>query len=244
MLASWSSIQVAGKTVEIFEPPNKPRYAVLFLHDLDQQTLAKNPVYTAELTKRNLACLCPHGHQSWWLDRVAVDFDPQIAAETWLVEHVAPFANERWQFRRGLLGVFGVGMGGQGALRVAFRHPKIFPAAAGIAAALDFHEAYGSGQSLDAMYDSKEHARQDTALMHLPPYDPPPHLFFAIDPEDHDWYRGNDRLHEKMNALGGAHTVDFETSAGGHSWDYFNRMAEPTVRFLTEALDKESRRLL
>ena len=46
-------------------------------------------------------------------------------------------------------------------------------------------------------------------------------------------------FHEKADCS----KSDF-TSAGGHTWDYFNRMAEPTVRFVAEALDKESRRLL
>ncbi len=94
------------------------------------------------------------------------------------------------------------------------------------------------------MYTSKEQCRQDTALMHIHPSNWPPHLFFAIDPEDVDWFRGNDRLHEKLTALGVPHTIDFTTSAGGHTWEYFNRMAEPTMRFLIEGLEKESRRLL
>jgi S-formylglutathione hydrolase len=94
------------------------------------------------------------------------------------------------------------------------------------------------------MYDSKEQCRQDTALMHIHPSDYPPHIFFAIDPADVRWYRGNDRLHEKLNALGIPHTIDLTTEAGGHSWDYFNHMAEPTLRFVHEGLEKESRRLL
>ena len=80
--------------------------------------------------------------------------------------------------------------------------------------------------------------------MWLPPYDYPPHLFFCIDPDDSDWYRGNDRLHEKMNALGVPHAMDLTTRAGGHSWAYFDHMASTVVGFLHESLDKESRRLL
>jgi S-formylglutathione hydrolase FrmB len=72
----------------------------------------------------------------------------------------------------------------------------------------------------------------------------PPHLFFCIDPADAEWYRGNDRLHEKLGALGIAHTCDLSTWAGGHSWDYFNAMAEPAVRFVYAGLQEMSRRLL
>jgi S-formylglutathione hydrolase FrmB len=73
---------------------------------------------------------------------------------------------------------------------------------------------------------------------------PPPHIYFAIDPDDDAWVRGNDRLHEKMNALGVEHTADLTTRAGGHSWQYFEHMADPVVRFLVNGLDAESRRLL
>ena len=67
------------------------------------------------------------------------------------------------------VGLLGVSMGGQGALRLAFKHPDLFQVAAGIAPALDYHEWYGHGYSLDEMYDTREHCRQDTALMHVPP---------------------------------------------------------------------------
>jgi S-formylglutathione hydrolase len=94
------------------------------------------------------------------------------------------------------------------------------------------------------MYDSKEQCRQDTALMHIHPSHHPPHIFFAIDPRDDRWFRGNDRLHEKLSALGVPHEIDFTTQAGGHSWDYFNHMADRVVRFVHAGLVQESRRLL
>ena len=102
----------------------------------------------------------------------------------------------------------------------------------------------GQGSPLDDMYNSKEQCRQDTAPLHVPPHEYPPHIFFCIDPTDQAWYRGNDRLHEKLIALGIPHEIDFTTRAGGHSWDYFNHMAERVVRFLVAGLEQESRRLL
>jgi S-formylglutathione hydrolase len=115
---------------------------------------------------------------------------------------------------------------------------------AAIASALDYHELYGRGLSIDNMYDSKEQCRQDTALLHVHPAHFPLHIFFCIDPADRDWFRGNDRLHEKLAALGVSHEVDLTTRAGGHSWDYFNHMAGRTIRFLVAGLETESRRLL
>lgn len=244
MLAGWSRLAIAGKPADVFDPPGTPRFGVLFLHAIGLESLADNAAYTRELAARNLACICPHGQRSWWLDRVCPEFDVALSPEKYLLEHVVPTFDQRWGLRPRALGVFGISMGGQGALRLAFRHPAMFPVAAGIASALDFHEWYGQGTPLDDMFDSKEQARQHTALMDVPRSDASPHLFFAIDPADHAWYRGNDRLHEKLNALGVPHTIDFTTSAGGHSWQYFDRMAAPTIRFLHESLEKESRRLL
>ena len=94
------------------------------------------------------------------------------------------------------------------------------------------------------MYDSKEQCRQDTAPMHVHPSRYPPHVFFASDPREAFWFRGSDRLHEKLNALGVEHTADLATGGGGHSWAYFNRMAERVMRFLRDGLEQESRRLL
>lgn len=242
----WSTEQRAGKTVEIYEPPSrtKVRFGVLFLHPLGLETLRDRPAYTKVLESLNLACICPHGQRSWWLDRICPEFDPKLTPEQHLLDKVLPMFQERWNLPPRAVGVFGISMGGQGALRLALRHPDRFVACAGIASALDFHEMHGEGTPLDEMYDAREQCRQDTAILQINPTRYPPHIYFACDPDDERWHRGNDRLHEKLTAIGVPHTIDLTTSAGGHSWQYFDRMAEPTLRFLFEGLEKESRRLL
>src|SRR5262249_23711798 len=138
----------------------------------------------------------------------------------------------------------GMRRGGEGAVGLGLKSPERFPVVAAIAAAIDYHERYGEGTPLDEMYDSKEQCRQDTAVLHVDPTRYPPHIFFGIDPDDTTWLRGNDRLHEKLTAPGIPHQVQFTTRAGGHSWEYFNRMAEPVERFVVAGLEHESRRLL
>jgi S-formylglutathione hydrolase len=242
----WSSAEIAGKPADVFDPTGvaRPRFGILFLHPIGQETLREQPVYTQLLAEHQLACVCPHGDYSWWADRIWPDFDFQITAEQYLLQAVLPFCQACWQLSPPALGLLGISMGGQGALRLAFKHPRLFPVVAGIASALDYYELYGRGLSIDEMYDSKEHCRQDGALLHIHPSQFPPHIFFCIDPDDADWYRGNDRLHEKLTALGIPHTCDLTTRAGGHSWEYFNRMAAPALQFLAEGLRTESRRLL
>jgi S-formylglutathione hydrolase len=243
---TWSQVDVAGKKVDLYDPPGtgRPRFAVLYLHGIGLETLVDKPAFTRLFDDLHLACACPHGQRAWWTDRICAEFDGQLTTEQHLLRNVVPYIQQHWSLAPRSTGLLGISMGGQGALRLAFKHPHLFPVVAGIASAFDYHEYYGQGFTIDGMYDSKEQCRQDTALMHVPPYNYPPHIFFCIDPADGDLYRGNDRLHEKLSALGFPHTCDLTTRAGGHTWDYFNAMADRAIRFVHAGLEQESRRLL
>jgi S-formylglutathione hydrolase len=214
------------------------------LHSGGLESLRDHPTFAGLLKEHHLACICPQGQLCWWADRICPEFDRTLTPERFLLDRVVPCFEERWRLAPPALGLLGISMGGQGALRLAFKNPKRFPVVAAISGALDYHDRYGEGTTLDEMYDSKEQCRQDTTLMHIHPSQYPPHLFFCVDPDDERWQRGNDRLHEKLSALGIPHTADLSTRGGGHSWDYFNRMAGPAVRFLVAGLEQESRRLL
>jgi len=242
---TWTSAEIAGKPADVYEPAatGRPRFGVLHLHGGGLETLRDRPAFTRLFDELRLVCVCPHGGRCWWVDRVCPEFDPVITPERYVIEGVLPFFGRRWGLAPRAVGIQGISMGGQGALRLAFKHPDLFPVVAAIAPALDYHERYGEGTPLDGLYDSKEQCRQDTALMHVRPTGSPPHIFFCADPDDARWYRGNDRLHEKLTALGIAHELDLGTRAGGHSWDYFNHMAERAERFVYAGLGQESRRL-
>jgi pimeloyl-ACP methyl ester carboxylesterase len=241
----WSVADLAGKPADVYEPPEtaRPRFGVLYLHDWTSESLRERPAFTRLFDELRLACVCPQGQCCWWADRRCTEFDAQRTPERHLLDDVLPSFAARWGLPSRSVGLLGIGMGGQGALRLAFKHPQRFPVAVALAAALDYHEIYGMGTTLDDLYDSKEQCRQDTAPMHLHPSHYPPHLFFCIDPDD-PWARGCERLHEKLGALGVPHEADLTTRAGGHSWQYFNHQAERAVRFLHAGLELESRRLL
>lgn len=246
MNGTWLLRDVAGKPADVYQLPGgaSPRFGLLYLHPHGLETLPGNTAFSCLLDELGMACVCPHAQQSWWTDRICPAFDPRLSAEDHLLQHVLPFFRSTWGLAPPGIGLVGISMGGQGALRLAFRHPRLFPVVAGISSAIEFHNLYGHGSTLDEMYDSKEQARQDTALLHVHPHEAPPHLFFCIDPTDADWWRGNDRLHEKLSALGIAHTCDLTTRAGGHSWEYFNGMADRALRFVNAGLLEMSRRLL
>jgi esterase/lipase superfamily enzyme len=245
MNGTWQRVDLDGKPADVYALPDAvtPRFGLLHLHAFDCRTLRDCPAFTRWFDELRLVCVCPHGQRSWWADRICAEFDAGVTPERYLLRSVVPYFQSRWGIAPRGIGLQGISMGGQAALRLAFKHPEVFPVVAAISPAIEYHELYGQGAALDAMYDSKEQCRQDTAPMHLHPSKFPPRLFYCIDPAD-PWLRGSDRLHEKLSALGVPHEIDLTTRAGGHSWDYFNHMAERVVRFVHQGLEQESRRLL
>jgi S-formylglutathione hydrolase len=245
MNGTWQTALIAGKPADVYTLAGgvRPRFGVLYLHPVGLETLVGNTAFTRLFDELRLACVCPHGQRCWWTDSVCAEFDPVLTPERYLLDHIVGYFHTTWGLAPPGIGLLGISMGGQGALRLAFKHPRTFPVVAAISSAIEYHEWYGLGTPIDEMYDSKEQCRQDTALLHVPPVHYPPHIFFAVDPSD-EWYRGNDRLHEKLQALGIPHECDLKTRAGGHSWIYFNGMAERAVRFLNAGLEEMSRRLL
>jgi S-formylglutathione hydrolase FrmB len=243
MTGSWQTVDVAGKACDVFEPAESPRFVVLHLHGVGMETLKGNAVWGELLASRGLAAVCPHGKRSWWTNRICQEFDERITAEKYLLECMLPFVRERWGAEPPRIGLTGISMGGQGALRLALKHPARFPVVAAISAAIDYQNLYGEGTTIDAMYADKEAVRQDTVPLHVHPLSYPRHMLLVIDPADRQWLDGNQRLHEKLAALGILHTHDFATRAGGHSWEYFDAMAPRVLDFVAQGLEAEQRRI-
>jgi S-formylglutathione hydrolase FrmB len=206
------------------------------------ETLAGNAVWTRLLETQGLRTVCPHGNRSWWTNRICSEFDSQLTAERHILQNILPYARERWGIEPPRIGLTGISMGGQGALRLAMKYPSKFPVVAAISSALDFQILHGQGSTIDEMYLDSESARQDTALLHLHPLNWPRNMLFVVDPTDRTWFDGNQRLHEKLAALGIPHQFDFTTSAGGHSWEYFNTMAPRIIEFMVRGLEAEQLR--
>jgi S-formylglutathione hydrolase FrmB len=237
--SGWQAVQVAGKACDVFEPAKPAPFVIVFLHGVGMETLADNAVWTRLLETHGLRAVCPHGKRSWWTNRICSEFDAQLTAERHILHNVLPFMRERCGVEPPQIGLAGISMGGQGALRLAMKHPTKFPVVAAISAALDYQNLYGQGTTIDEMYPDRETVRQDTALLHVHPLNWPRNMLFVSDPADKAWFDSNQRLHEKLAALGIPHQFDLTTSAGGHSWEYFNHMAPRVFDFLLRGLEAE-----
>jgi S-formylglutathione hydrolase FrmB len=93
------------------------------------------------------------------------------------------------------------------------------------------------------MFASREAARQATVILQLNPLNWPRHQLLACDPLDDEWQESADRLSMKLSSMGIPFESDLTTSAGGHGWEYFEKMARPALDFVAVKLDEESRRL-
>lgn len=247
MPGRWEQVEVAGHLCDVYEPPerNPHGYVAIYLHGIHSTPLRENIVFNREFAQYSLPVIAPITRRSWWTDKICAEFDPQVTAERHLIDRVLPYIAERFGSAPPRIALFGTSMGGQGALRFAFKHPNRFPICAGIAPAIDYQlRFYEDGEeTLPLMYPDAEAARQDTATLHVHPLNWPRNIFFASDPEDHRWHDSAQKLRMKLAALGIPHECDLETSGGGHSWEYYNLIAPRAIRFLFERLEHERRRV-
>ncbi len=245
-MANWTEETIAGHPAEVFVPTerNQHGYVLLYLHGVHENRLSDKPVFVELLEKHGLPVVVPFTKRSWWTDKICAEFDPVLTAEKHVLHNVLPFIAERFDARPPQIGLFGTSMGGQGALRLAYKHPNSFPVVAAISPAIDFHKRYHEGdETIPLMYPNQEAARQDTALLHVRPLNWPRNQFFCCDPLDERWWDSCDRLKMKLGSSGVPCVCDLQTSGGGHGFEYYNRMAEKTVEFLVERLDAERRRV-
>ncbi|MGE0755732.1 MAG: alpha/beta hydrolase-fold protein [Pirellulaceae bacterium] len=245
-MGTWNSQSIAGFDAEVFQPAQRHAhgFVVVYLHGVHLQRLSQQPRFTQLFDEWGLTVVAPVTGRCWWASRPCPDFHPTLTPERHLLDNVLPFISERWQIQPPRIGLLGTSMGGQGALRFAYRFPDRFPVVAAIAPAIDYQIRWDEDEILQSMYPEPEAVRQDTATLHIHPLNWPRHQFFCCDPADLRWWDGADRLRMKLYSLGVPHECDLDTTGGGHGFAYYDVMAERAVRFLVERLDQERRRLV
>jgi S-formylglutathione hydrolase FrmB len=249
----WLLADVAGHACEIHAPSDPlPGRAAIYLHGVRERRLQDLPVLRDLVEQARLPVVAPRAGRSCWLDRIVPGFDSQLSPERYVVEQVVGEIGRRFGVAPPGIALVGTSMGGQGALRLAYRHPNTFPVATAISPAIDFHTAMREshdrvdGEFYDTLweiYGDVERARQDTAILHVHPLNWPRHQLFACDPADEHWYDGSVRLQSKLVALGIPHVALLEARGGGHGQAYYDTVSGDVIRFILERLDQESRRI-
>jgi pimeloyl-ACP methyl ester carboxylesterase len=242
----WSQANITERhACELFEPdaPSEHGYVVLYLHGVHLNRLSDHPPFTELFERFGLRVMVPWAGRCWWSNRICPDFDPGLTPEQHVLRNVLPIIENRWGVKPPRIGLLGTSMGGQGALRLAYKYPDRFPVVSAISPAIDYQLRYGDDAILQAMYSDPESVRQDTATLHIHPLNWPRHQFFCCDPADERWWDSSDRLRMKLYSLGIPHECELERSGGGHGFAYYNVMAERAITFLVDRLEQERRRL-
>lgn len=244
----WKTIALAGHECRVYEPssPSPHGFVVVYLHCSEGASLGGYEPFVRAFEEHGLRVVEPVSGLSWWTDRIWPTFDAAFSAEAFVMRHVVSWLGEQYGARPPQLALLGISMGGQGALRMAYKYPAIFPTVAAIAPAVDFQKRIDEGidPGLEFMYGDSEAARQDSALLHVHPLNWPRNQFFCCDPTDVRWHESADRLRMKLASLGIPFECDLETQAGGHSFRYACQMADRVVGFLASKLDEERRRIV
>src|SRR5262249_55575927 len=153
---------------------------VIYLHGVRQTRLIDNAAMTAEFARRGLPVIAPLTGPSWWTNKILPSFDERISAETYVLQPVMSHIRQRWGVAPPQVALLGTSMGGQGALRMAFRHPNTFPIVAAMAPAIDYQIRWDEGDmTLAQLYTDAEDVRQDTATLHVHPLNWPRNIWFS-----------------------------------------------------------------
>lgn len=220
--------------------PAEARGVVLYLHDEDGTVPETLP---ERLVGLSLGLVAPDGGRTWWSDRLLPEWDGQVTAERWVLERLLPWLESEHGVEPPAVGLLGVGMGGQGALRLAYKHPNTLPVAAAVSPKVDCQNVLEAGDpALRAMYRDGEDARQDSATLHIHPLNWPRNQWFCANPEDYEWFESSDRLKMKLFSLGVMHECDLETALPPA--EYETVMLERAVDFVSERLERERLRVV
>lgn len=244
---TWTETEVAGHPCDLYEPPRPSEHgdAVVYLHGVHLNRLVDQPAFTEQFARHGLRVIAPRTGPTWWTDRITEVFDVEMSAETYVLGHVMPYVAGRWGSRPPRIALLGTSMGGQGALRMAFKHPDTFPVVAAISPAIDCQWRMERGDPvLEELYGDPESARQDTALLHIHPLNWPRHIFFACDPGDDPWFESAEKLQMKLASLGIPFECDLESEAGGHGFAYYSAVADKAVGFIAQRLERERLRIV
>ncbi len=245
--SGWSQVEIDGRPADLFTPETRhpQNFVVLYLHNERDSPQIQNESFAAEANRHGLTIVVPRCGPCWWLDVVVPPFDAERTPEQFLIESVKPWIEENLQAPPKGIALMGDGMGGQGILKLTYKHPRLFPVSAAITPKIDFHFLIRDGHNLLCdLFHEEEAARQRTAILFVQGLNWPQFQFFCCDPANYLWWDGADRLHMKLGATGIPHDFELEVEADGDEMVYFEKMLPRAMEYVATHLERERLRLV
>ena len=216
--------------------------AILFLHDLDAVAPSERPDWRGLLEASPVPVICPLAGRSWWLSLPTAKF-PEEGPLSWVRSKVVPWIEQTFRVKPPRIGVTGIGMGGHGALNLSYRSARQFPVVAAISAAVDFHRYQPSEPALNAVFESVEAARQETATLHLHPLNWPLFQRIACHPADPFWFEGCERLASKLSSSGIPFDREFGSLPAFDRTTFESRQLQLSMEYVLRNLASAARQL-
>jgi hypothetical protein len=227
------------------EPAGPVAGVVILLTDADGLTPLTDPMWAAAFDRHALAAVAPISADLWWTDRLA-EGETGPSAEAFVLDTILPLAREHHDVP---VAIAGVGAGGHGALRMAYKRARELPVVAAWRPAVDSYALLSRGlpppaeidaeavRNLAVRYRDAEQCRQDSAVLHIHPLGWPKRQWFGC-PIGDPWWDGADRLRMKLTALGVPHECDLDAPATKANDP---AIADRVVSWIAEALAANAR---
>jgi S-formylglutathione hydrolase FrmB len=244
----------------IFLPPSydsdpSRRFPILyFLHGLgeNEQVLLNSDGWQiieeawAQKTLGEFVIVAPAADRSFYINSK----DGKVRYEDFFIQEFMPAIEKNYRIRaeRGSRGVDGISMGGYGALRLAFRYPKLFGSVTAHSAALIERpptiqvgpQQQGAmtrllGSAFGVPFDREYWNRESPfTLVRAGPKPVGLKIYFDCGTEDDFGFNaGAQQFHDLLVARGIPH--EFHLYPGGHSWMYFAEHFPEGLEFESKA---------
>lgn len=180
----------------------------------------------------------PDGGRSFYTDAKDRHFS---AYETHIVEDIIGFVDNTFQTIPGREGrvIAGLSMGGYGALKLAFKHPDLFCAAASHSGALNFasRDFISDGEWIPVLGQNPKGGPDDLfAIVERADRKTLPAVRFDCGLDD--FLLDDNRLfHQHLNKLGISH--QYLEYPGEHTWAYWDTHIQETISFFESVLRME-----
>lgn len=223
--------QTLGKEVDLYvvapDEQSRPMRVVYQLHGYGDHASSwlRHSGIERHAVARDLMVVLVDGGKGYYSDALCGHFN----YESHLLETVA-FIDQHFKTldRRSARGIGGYGMGGYGALKLAFKHEEMFAAVAVHSAEVDLAARHRADVGpIRAIFGTDIPPRDD--CLHLVTRCPRrPALYFDCGAQD-ERAEENRSLHELLKGLAVKHR--YAEFPGGHGWDYWDAHLSEALSF-------------